>query len=323
MNELEYTYAVARVRALETSLLTDSVIDQLVNCKTPEQCLQILEEKGWGSNDANIDAEEMLKREEEKAWEVICDVAPDLSVFDVLSLQKVYHNLKAAIKAVCTDVRGGNIFCEDAKISGDEMMKIVKNKEFSRLPANMANAAKEAYETLLQTRDGQLCDIIIDRAALEAISEAGRHSKDAIIRDYAESTVAIADIKIAVRGAKTGKSQEFMTRAMASCDSLNKNELIKAALGGTDAVKEYLGTTMYAGGAAALEESPSAFERWCDNRMMETMRPQKYNAFSVGPLVAYLFARQNEIKTVRIILTGKQNGFSDEMIRERVRAMYV
>ena len=78
----------------------------------------------------------------------------------------------------------------------------------------------------------------------------------------------------------------------------------------------------YAGGAEALEESPSAFERWCDNRMIETMRPQKYQAFSVGPLVAYIVARENEIKTVRIILTGKQNQFPEEAIRERIREMY-
>ena len=37
--------------------------------------------------------------------------------------------------------------------------------------------------------------MIVDRAALEAISEAGRNAEDAIIRDYAESVVAIADIK--------------------------------------------------------------------------------------------------------------------------------
>ena len=30
-----------------------------------------------------------------------------------------------------------------------------------------------------------------------------------------------------------------------------------------------------------------------------------------------------EIKMVRIILSGKQNGFSEESIRERVREMYV
>ena len=37
MNELEYTYAVARIRALEASLLTDSVIDQLLACKDEAQ----------------------------------------------------------------------------------------------------------------------------------------------------------------------------------------------------------------------------------------------------------------------------------------------
>ena len=72
-----------------------------------------------------------------------------------------------------------------------------------------------------------------------------------------------------------------------------------------------------------MRESPSAFERWCDNRIIETMQPQKYNAFSVGPLIAYVIARENEIKTVRIILTGKQNDLPEESIRERVREMYV
>ena len=83
------------------------------------------------------------------------------------------------------------------------------------------------------------------------------------------------------------------------------------------------GTMTYAGGADALRESPSAFVRWCDNRMTEMLKTQKYEAFSVGPLLGYLIARENEIKTVRIILTGKQNGFSDDAVRERIREMYV
>ena len=43
----------------------------------------------------------------------------------------------------------------------------------------------------------------------------------------------------------------------------------------------------------------------------------------MGPGLGYLIARENEIKTVRIILTGKQNGFSDDAVRERIREMYV
>ena len=187
----------------------------------------------------------------------------------------------------------------------------------------MAEAAREAYEALLHTRDGQLCDVIIDRAALDAIYQAGLKAKDKIIKDYAESIVAVADIRIAVRSQKTGKTVDFMKRAMAECESLNVDQLARAAAGGMEAVTEYLSGTAYAQGGQAIAESPSAFERWCDNRLMQDMQPQKYEVFSVGPLVAYVLARLNEIKTVRIILSGKQNGFSDDSIRERVRDMYV
>ncbi|MEE0201250.1 MAG: V-type ATPase subunit [Muricomes sp.] len=323
MNDLEYTYAVARIRALESSLFSGTDIERLLACSDEEQCLQLLSEKGWGDATGSMDASAMLKREEEKTWEVIRDVAPDLSVFDVLSYSKLYHNLKAAIKEVCTEVENKNIFYDDCSIPGPEMLQLVRNKEFHRLPGNMGETAAEAYDTLLHTRDGQLCDIIVDRAALDAIYKAGQTAEDEIIKNYAESTVAIADIKIAVRSQKTGKSLEFMKRAMAPCNSVNVDQLSKAAVSGLDAVRDYLLGTSYAEGAAALEESPSAFERWCDNRMMETIRPQKYNSFSAGPLVAYVLARENEIKTVRIILTGKQNEFPDEAIRERIREMYV
>lgn len=187
----------------------------------------------------------------------------------------------------------------------------------------MREAAKEASETFLHTGDGQLCDIIVDRSALAAIYECGKNASDAIIRDYAETTVAVADIKIAVRSQKTGKHLDFMRRAMAPCDSLNIERLSQAALGGVGAICEYLEGTRYGGGAQALKESPSAFERWCDNQLIETIKPQKYNPFTAGPLVAYILAKENEIKTVRIILTARLNGLEEEQIRERIREMYV
>ena len=46
----QYTYAVARIRALEVSLFSDSTIDQLIACQSYDQALQFLEEKGCGKN---------------------------------------------------------------------------------------------------------------------------------------------------------------------------------------------------------------------------------------------------------------------------------
>lgn len=323
MSDMQYTYAVARIRALEVSLFSASTIEQLMACKTEDECLQVLSEKGWGDTDTPENADAILTRESEKIWETIRELRVDMSVFDVLSYPHLFHNLKAAIKEVCTEETNKDIFFDDCSITGEEMLGIIREKNFSKLPDNMAGAAAEAYDSLLHTRDGQLCDVIIDRATLDAIYQAGEKAKDDIIRDYAESTVAVADIKIAVRCAKTGKNLDFIQRALSPCKSFSIDALAKAAMNGQDAICEYLSGTEYREGAEALAESPSAFERWCDNRIIYTIQPQKYKAFSVGPLVAYVLARENEIKTVRIILSGKQNGLSDDSIRERVREMYV
>ena len=62
----QYTYAVARIRALEVALFSNSTIDQLIACQNYKQCLQFLEEKGWGDSETSGDAEAMLTREEER-----------------------------------------------------------------------------------------------------------------------------------------------------------------------------------------------------------------------------------------------------------------
>ena len=319
----KYTYAVARIRALEVSLFSNAVIDQLIACQSYEQCLQFLAERGWGDTDTSADGEKMLKREEEKIWQTVRELSIDKKKFEVLSYQKLFHNLKAAVKAACVKEVPRDIFYEDTEVSGQEMLDIIREKDFGRLPAGMSQAAQQACDALLHAGDGQLCDIIIDRAALDAIYKAGMESEDEIIRDYARSVVAVADIKIAVRAQKTAKSIEFMKQAMAECGSLSVDQLAKAALSGPEAIRDYLLGTEYAGGAQALSESMSAFERWCDNRIIQTISPQKYKAFTIGPVVAYVLARQNEIKTVRIILSGKRSQLPEQAIRERVREMYV
>ena len=62
MIDTKYTYAVARIRALEPSLLNSAVIEQLMACQTDVQCLQLLQEKGWGDADTPENAEAILSR---------------------------------------------------------------------------------------------------------------------------------------------------------------------------------------------------------------------------------------------------------------------
>lgn len=318
-----YAYAVARIRALEVSLFSNGTIEQLISIPDYESCLNFLEEKGWGGSEDEGSGEDILATEESKIWQVVKELNIDMDNFEVLALPGRFHNLKAAIKESVTGKEGLNIYYESGSPSGEEIKNIISQKDFSALPDNMSKIAEEAYERMLHTGDGQLCDLLIDRACLNAVYRAGKDSGVDIIKNYAESVVAVADIKIAVRSHKTGKTIDFMEAAMAPCHSLSVDRLAKAALAGEEAIIDYLDQTIYAEGGAALAESSSAFERWCDNRIINTIKSEKYNAFTIGPVIAYVIARQNEIKTVRIILSAKQSGLPEESVRERVREMYV
>ena len=318
----QYIYAVARIRSRELSLLNEAVISQLSAAATEEDCLRILNEKNWGNPD--LPSEEMFQEENKKTWALIRELVPNnMQIFDVFRLEKDYHNLKAAVKESCIDGIHPGIFTDGGTIPAKDIEQAIAESDYDALPKSMRQVAQEAKETLLQTRDGQLCDVIIDRAALEAIREAGEKTGEALLKDYGELVCATGDIKIAVRAARTGKSRQFLDRALAPCSTLDVSALAEAAAAGVDAVIAYLDHTVYADAVEELNGSVAAFERWCDNRMIETIKPQIHNPFGIGPIAAYILARDNEIKTVRIILAAKRNDLPEEMLRERVREMYV
>ncbi len=318
----QYIYAVARVRSRELSLLSESVIAQLCASSGEEDCLRILSERGWGNPD--LPSEEMFREEEKKTWAFIRELVPDrMQIFDVFRLADDYHNLKAAVKEACIDGTHPGIYSGSGTLDPDMLEQALAESNYEALPEQMRQIAREAKETLLQTRDGQLCDAMIDREALMAIRDAGAKTGEKLLQDYGELICATGDIKIAVRCAKCGKDRQFLMKALAPCSSLDIGLLADAAAQGLEGICAYLDHTPYAEAADELKKSVASFERWCDNRMIETIRPEIHNPFGIGPIAAYILARDNEIRTVRIILAAKRNDLPEEMLRERVRAMYV
>lgn len=353
-----YVYAVARIRSLENSLLTDAEIGQLLACRTIDSAKELLSGKGWSCEetphlqtgrqevswqeqpDQNKETgqrrqagqnespeERMLRRETKKLWETVTDLQMDPSVLEALTLRPCYQNLKTAVRTLYAGspdtVRAGMGQGAPGGLTAERLYGILREKRYSALPEHMRGAAKEAPEALFRTGDGQLSDTIVDRALLDAAEDMGSRSREEAVRLWSKEFVAGANIRIAFRAARAGKDRRFLNRALAPCRGINVAGLCAAALSGADGVCGFLGQEGYGEAAEALQESDAAFERWCDNRVMQAIRPQRYRAFSAGPLVAYFLAREHEIRTVRMILTGRRDGLPDSVLRERIREMYV
>lgn len=318
-----YAYAVARLRGAELKLLNKAFLDQLISAKTADDAAKQLRDRGWGSGDEDEDFEGMLSAETDKIWSYVDELVPDLNVFNVFRYRKDYCNIKAAIKESVMEHDYPGIYSELGTVPSATVRTAIRDRNYNLLPPAMAEAAEKAHEVFLKTGDGQMCDIMSDKASLDAIREAGKASGDDFIREFAELEVAASDIKIAVRAHHTGKDRDFLEAAMADSDILSESGLINASLAGDEAIASFLASTDFAGGVDELKKSTAAFERWCDNMINDRMQRMHYDAFGAGPIAAYIIARLNEIKSVGVILFGKQNGFSESKIRERVRDTYV
>ena len=59
-----------------------------------------------------------------------------------------------------------------------------------------------------------------------------------------------------------------------------------------------------------------------DDRLLHMTTGAHYVALSPDPVIAYLMAKETEIKNLRIIFTGKINRLPENTIRERLREAY-
>lgn len=321
MNE-KYTYAVARVKLRETLLFNDRDLNDLILCKGYDSCLDLLVDKGWHINERTNDYQKILSRQIDEMWEFINEIVKDKDDFNVLLYPIDFNNLKAAIKLFITDSKNESIFCEGGTIERELIWNSVKERDFSVLPERLKSVAKNAFEVLLHTKDPQACDAIIDAGLLSAVRDDGYLSSTKIIKNYSETFVACADIKIAVRGCLMGKKQEFFRTALVDCKSLDISRLSLAASKGINEICDYLLGTIYEDAIESIKDSVSEFEKWRNNRILELISSEKNDYFTIASIIAYVLKRQNEIRMVRFILASKLAKIDEQLIRKRLGRLY-
>ena len=313
MNDTKYANAVGAVRAMENSLLTKTDIDQLINSRNKAEISSIISSRGGSSGSENLS----------DVWAMLKEYAPECRELAILLYRNDFHNLKAVLKAIISNREPEQYYIEPSNVELSTLVDAINSKEYDDLPEYMRNTAEEAYELITQTLDGQLSDSLIDMAALKAMQKSAEECDSTFMQKYAELLTVCADIKTAYRCSILGKSAQFMESAICGSTELDKEQLIRAALGGTESLFSFLEGTSYSDAASLLKESAAQYEKWCDDVIMELAETARMQAFGSEPLAAYFIAKEAEIKNLRILTVCKEFGADKETITERMRKLYV
>ncbi len=313
MRDTDYTYAVARVRINELTLLSAADMEQLISAPGFDAAEAILHSKGYTDIEAKMDETRQL----------IAELLPQngAGALDFLIIKNDFHNLKAQLKALFSGHEAQGYLMRPAVYDSAAIAQPLQSKRFDQLPACMAVCAETAYDLLATTLDGQLADAVIDRRALETMLALAGGLGNAFAAQLAEKICAFANIKIALRAAHTKKSQDFLEKSLCSCASLSKKDLLAACAQGN--IEGFLRETTYRGALDALAQSNAAFEKYCDDALLDFASSAKWKSFGVEPVIAFYLAREAEVKSLRILISCKRIGVPAQEIRKRVRQLYV
>ncbi len=333
MNEDNYIYSVTRIRALENKLLDKPKIDRMVEAKNPDEVIKVLYETSYAGLISELsdieDYEIVLSKEIENTYELVRKMAPEPELIDILQLKYDIHNLKVLMKSSFLNEDNDDLLTNAGSIMPAKLKEMVKEKNFVFLDTDIKRGLEEIINNFSIDPDPQIIDLILDRCLYTVLNRIAENCNSDFIKEFVEFQIDLNNIKMLVRVKAMGYGRDFVKKAFISggrldysffSDSIDEPvETIKDKL----LAKEY--SNVIADGIDSYIKTKSLmrFEKLSDDFLLDYAKKGKYVAFGIEPIIGYIMAKENEAKIIRIIMVGKINNIDNELIRERLRDVYV
>ena len=319
--DTDYLCLSAQIRSRENALLRRSQLDRMLESGDAKQAARILAEQGWESFDPTqpgaLDVAILTQRE--ALYRELSGQLPDDAVLAVFRLKYDCHN--TLIKARGADVSA--LLLDAGTIPAQELAQRRRESEgWAFLPAPMAHAALDAERVLAETGDARRSDLLVDAACFARQLELAQASGCQILADYVRALIDGANLKSLVRTLRLKKDAAFLRELLLPGGTVSPERIVQHGFS-SSAAELFAGSALaqaaQAAEAAAAGGSLTELERLCDNAALNVIGRARRVPFGVEVPVGYVAARENELMSVRLVITGLLAGIPADQIRERLR----
>lgn len=317
-----YPYAVARIRAIENNLLTNVELEQMVE-ETPERILGTLQEHQYNTDSIERvqDFEKVLTEESEKLYKLIKELVPEEDFPKLFICKNDYHNIKTILKGEAVKKDYEKFLVDGGVIPVNELQEAIVEKRLDSLPEIMQKGVLEAISSYEKEQKSQIIDVVLDKSTYSYMMNLAKESNKKFIIDYVTKLCDISNLRTFFRIKRVSNNFKNFEMTYIKEGSISI-ETFAETFESDEPILSFKQTSYYEMFEEAIKNRTS-FDKICDNYLMDYVKVAKFEALGVEPLVAYTYAKETEIKNIRIILTGKVNNVSSIEIRERLRDSYV
>lgn len=326
----DYVYATACIRSKEDKLLKEEQFNQLIDMRNIDDIFKVLQDAGYGGTGEHIDVSNYEQKLNER-WNSLIEYIRELSddeIFDIFSFPADYHNIKVILKGEATGLKRPDILLSTGTIPKKEMVRYVNERDEIRLTHYMLSAVTEAIDNHVRTNDPQVIDLICDKYCYMEINEAAEKRQNKFIEGYVALLIDTLNLKTCIRTRMMGKEWPFFSDLFIYGGNIDEKTFLEIFEKDLTQVAEifepYEIHEAVDLGFDELENSGNftVLEKLCDDILIMYIREAGFKTFGIETIFAYMVSVQMEIKSVRILITGKLAGMDPTLIRERMRATY-
>lgn len=329
IKDTDYLYITTLIRAKEARLLTPEQAGRMIDARSDEEAVMVLEECGYDELTGldTVALERHLSERQSGIFKELHGFCPEPLIVDIFRLKYDYHNVKILIKAQAVNTDGARLMSDNGRVDIKTLEEAYYQDSFARLTPVFGVAIQEARDTLARTKDPQLSDILLDKAYFRELLELTDKIDSEFLRGYIELSVDAVNLRTAVRASRMDIDSAMLPDIFIPGGKVSANSLAQTLRQAETLATLYtgsaLGSAAAAGSDAISGDDLTLFEKLCDDALTKYLQDAKRVSFGEAPVIAYLYAMEAEIAAVRIIMNGRIGRLSSEKIRERLRDFYV
>ncbi|HHX88121.1 MAG TPA: V-type ATP synthase subunit C [Firmicutes bacterium] len=333
VSKTKYAYAVGRVRVLETRLLDKGKFDRMLEATSAGEVLKVLAETSYSSYLAELtgayEFETILRKEMANVLADFEKMSPQPELVALIALSYDLHNLKVLFKNKYLGVENTDILFPAGAIPLHRLKYAVEDENFREFPEVLRRAGEQILDEFVVSRDPQLIDLYLDRALFELRLTSAQKARSGFLEGLFQRQVDLLNLNTFLRVKKMGRSKDFLKQALLPGGLIAGELLLELLDESLEELISRLSTTRYSAvSGEGIREwmdtgTATRLEKLSDDFITAYLQRGRHSPFGLEPLIGYLWAKQVEIKNIRLVMVGKINGLPTEAIRERLRNVYL
>lgn len=326
-HDVDYGPLNIEIRAHETELLDNAFYQQLLTADTMDAAIKMLQGTPYEFLRKDEDKEESLSLYLEQLYTKAFELCPNRHVIEFAALEYVYHNLKVLFKSYYTEKDFSHLLINIGPYDLEDFGKAVRSGTSDVLDDDYLTIIQEVREYMSQYQNIHHIDALLDYYYLEHWVSLAKEIEDPELIESVQEYVDLHQMTVAMRLAKMGKSISAISGLVPDVGTIPTSDFVQWAKDGPEGLSRALMETPYNDILSKLTDDkewvdPSKLEKLMDDRQMRYQTAAKFEAFGPKPILAYLYAKETEIKNIRVILNGIANGLPKEIVEATLRQNY-